>query len=393
MADFGLNPSPIGNPTELGLNIGTAAANQYQQQQAIDLMQQKIQQAKLQTGFEQQGGLSVEHGAMPKNELISQLQAVLATRNDLTDQQKGDIIQNAKDSMPDVLSGWDAGRFLQTLREGKQPPTQFGGGVSGATILQTDPKAQDLNDNPLNPQGFYQMGEDGSYRLTSQPPAEVTAAGKLTAPSTWSFVGNSADGTPVLMNKQGEFKLGDVGGTGNSPVLPKSSTMPTSQARSTAEFAETVLPHIDEMRSLIQQADAAGYIGPAAGRIYGEFLVGKVGSTGDAQADQLLGHLRAVDSLMKTATMKVHFGSRGGQQMYDHFSEMLNTGKQSAATLNGALDGIESFMQGYAQAGNPQTIGQPINAPNAPSGIAPAAPTPTGQPTGNRRPLADILGQ
>ncbi len=125
---------------------------------------------------------------------------------------------------------------------------------------------------------------------------------------------------------------------------------PTSQTKSTAEFARTIIPHIDTLRNLVEEADQKGYIGPAAGRVYGEFLAGKVGSTGDREADQLLGRLRATDSLMKTGTMKVHFGSRGGSQMYDHFSDMLNTGKQSKAVLNGALDGIEEFMQGYSDA-------------------------------------------
>lgn len=128
----------------------------------------------------------------------------------------------------------------------------------------------------------------------------------------------------------------------------------TTSTRSSAEFANTIIPHIDEMRRLIQDADEKGFIGPASGRIYNEYLAGKVGSTGDADADATLGKLRAYDSLLKSGTLRVHFGSRGGTQMYDHFSDMLNTGKQSAGVLNGSLDAIESFMQGYADAGKSQ---------------------------------------
>lgn len=168
-----------------------------------------------------------------------------------------------------------------------------------------------------------------------------------------NFIGNDAQGNPLFADKEGNISLGKVPGAGGH-VLPKTSTMPTSQTRASGEFADTLMPHIQHMRELIQAADAKGYIGPAAGRGYSDFLVGKVGTTGNPEADNLLGELRATDSLVKTAAMKVHFGSRGGQEMYDHFSNMLNTGRQSAAVLNGSLNGIQSFMQGYSDAAKPK---------------------------------------
>lgn len=172
-------------------------------------------------------------------------------------------------------------------------------------------------------------------------------------PESVTYMGNTPDGKPLLLSKDGTISIGKVPGDG--PVLPKSSTQPTAATRTTSEFARTIIPHIDTMRDLVNQADAKGFIGPAAGRIYSNFLTGKVGTTGNAEADRLLGRLRATDSLLKTGAMKVHFGSRGGTQMYDHFSDMLNSGKQSKAVLNGALDGIQDFMQGYANPGNPSS--------------------------------------
>lgn len=166
-----------------------------------------------------------------------------------------------------------------------------------------------------------------------------------------TFIGNDADGTPLLMNKKGVISRGTV--PGGSSILPKTSTMSTSSTRSSSEFAQTLLPHINHMRDLIDQADAKGYIGPASARVYGQFMAGKVGSTGNPDADNLLGELRATDSLIKTGAMRVHFGARGGEQMYDHFSDLLNSGKQSSAMLNGSLNGIQSFMEGYAAAGSP----------------------------------------
>lgn len=165
-----------------------------------------------------------------------------------------------------------------------------------------------------------------------------------------AYMGNTPDGKPLLLWKDGTISIGKV--PGDVSVLPKSSTQPTAATRTSSEFAKTIIPHIDTMRDLVNQADAKGFIGPAAGRIYGDFLTGKVGTTGDPEADKLLGRLRATDSLLKTGAMKVHFGARGGTQMYDHFSDMLNSGKQSKAVLNGALDGIQDFMEGYANPGS-----------------------------------------
>lgn len=181
--------------------------------------------------------------------------------------------------------------------------------------------------------------------------------------NTKHYIGNSPDGDAIFSDNDGNMITPDKK-VYTGQVLPKSSTMATSSTRGSAEFATTILPHITEMRDLIKQADAAGYIGPASGRIYNQFLAGKVGSTGDENADQLLGKLRAMDSLLKTGAMRVHFGARGGANMYDHFSDMLNSGKQSAANLNGSLDTMEDFMKGYASAGQPKGA-KPKNQPDS----------------------------
>ncbi len=189
---------------------------------------------------------------------------------------------------------------------------------------------------------------------------------KPSAPSKY-YMGNDPDGNAIFGDKNGNM-FGPDGSAYQGKVLPKSSNMPTSSTRSSSEFATTILPHIDEMRQMIKDADSKGYIGPAAGRVYGQFMAGKVGSTGNDDADQLLGKMRAMDSLLKTGSMRVHFGARGGANMYDHFSDMLNTGKQSAAMLNGSLDTMQKFMEGYAAAGKPAGNSKPENN-NDPLGI------------------------
>lgn len=181
---------------------------------------------------------------------------------------------------------------------------------------------------------------------------KVPRGSKIISPSgeTVTYVGNTEDGKMILMGKTGSMTTTNPPGGGSA--LPKTSTMPTSTTRGSAEFATALIPHINEMRNLIQQADARGYIGPAAGRIYGQFLAGKVGTTGNADADALLGKLRTTDSLIKSGMLRTHFGARGGQQMYENFSGMLNSGKQTSAMMNGSLDAMQSFLKGYSEAGN-----------------------------------------
>jgi ribosomal protein L9 len=125
--------------------------------------------------------------------------------------------------------------------------------------------------------------------------------------------------------------------------------MPTASVRTMGETAATVLPHIEDLRGLIAEADKQGLLGPLRGRV-SAFLAGRVGTTGDAKVDALLGKLRSSDSFMSSAMVRTHFGARGGQQMYGKFIEMLDTGKSTPEMLNGALDTFESYAKGYAQA-------------------------------------------
>lgn len=125
---------------------------------------------------------------------------------------------------------------------------------------------------------------------------------------------------------------------------------PTQSIRSMGETAATVLPHIEELRGLIQEAESKGLLGPIRGRV-SQFLAGKIGSTGNKDIDSLLGRLRSADSLMSSALLRTHFGARGGQGLYDKFINLLDTGKSTPEALNGTLDEFKSYAEGYAQAG------------------------------------------
>lgn len=230
-------------------------------------------------------------------------------------------------------------------------PTSKAGLAKYKKNLETQKLQKELDKPPKGPEGYYDVSGNKHFDL---PPGSHllpdSSKGGSSSTGSQHYIGNAEDGSPVNQDKQGNFFVN--GQPYNGKILSKSSETATASTRSSAEFAKTVVPHIQDMRNLVKEADQKGYIGPAAGRAYNQFMAGSVGSTGNPDADKLLGRLRATDSLLKTGAMKAHFGARGGQQMYDHFSELLNSGKQSAAMLNGSLDTLESFMQGYADAGS-----------------------------------------
>lgn len=147
------------------------------------------------------------------------------------------------------------------------------------------------------------------------------------------------------------------------PYKQNSSFAPTANMRTMQQMAQTMPVHIQELRGLIDEADQKGYIGPVAGRVYQDFLAGKVGTTGNPDADALLGQMRAADSLVSSALLRTHFGGRGAMQAYDVFRGLLPSGG-TKQLLNGALDEFDSYVKGYSTAGTPQTTGRGAPATN-----------------------------
>lgn len=125
---------------------------------------------------------------------------------------------------------------------------------------------------------------------------------------------------------------------------------PTSTSRATAEFATTLLPHIDEAKQMVNDLDKRGKLGPILGR-WNEFMAGTVGA-----GDEDYATFRMTMNLLKTGLMRIHVGARGGVQLLAKFDKLLAEGKMDKATLNGALTAYESFAKGYAELG--QAVGK-----------------------------------
>jgi hypothetical protein len=117
-----------------------------------------------------------------------------------------------------------------------------------------------------------------------------------------------------------------------------------AQTRQTAEFAQTVKPHIQEIYKLID-AMPAEKIGPVFGR-WNEFLAGKFGA-GDPDYVRLRNNINLLDS----AVARIHGGARGGGSppMIEYMHNMLGAGPKDAATMRAGLDVFNEWVNRYAQ--------------------------------------------
>jgi len=98
------------------------------------------------------------------------------------------------------------------------------------------------------------------------------------------------------------------------------------------------------------------------------FLLGTVGSTGDAAMDEQLSQLRADLTLTGSATSKFHINSVRQAEMFD---QMIGTGKSSAEAIQGFLNAVEEWARksstqglGYGETG--------ATAPGGPPAVIPA---------------------
>lgn len=154
--------------------IAQNAANTQNQQQLVEQAIEHTKQAKMQTGLQEQGGLAAEKGLVPKEQVIAEIKAILATRDDLEDDAKQKIVDDATQTMPNIMNGYDVARFTSALRESKQPNGTWGPAFSGKEVQGG---ATDVAGNPINPQSHYQQSSEGEYRQAGDQQANIKAEG------------------------------------------------------------------------------------------------------------------------------------------------------------------------------------------------------------------------
>lgn len=121
-----------------------------------------------------------------------------------------------------------------------------------------------------------------------------------------------------------------------------------AQVRTRLDLASHVTDGIDQAQASLDEAEKAGVLGPLAGRTYGEFLSGKVGSTGDEKTDELLGRLRMDLQAASTGFAALH--GRGGANagMARDIEHKMDSTYMSHALISGGLKSIKGWTTRYA---------------------------------------------
>ena len=114
-----------------------------------------------------------------------------------------------------------------------------------------------------------------------------------------------------------------------------SVNVPTSVTRTMYESAPAVKSLAQQTATSIDRAEKK--LGPLAGR-WSDIWVGKVGAT-----DPDIKKLRVDVALLTTRLMRMHVGGRGGEMMLKHFSELLDTAKDSPENMRAALTEIMQY--------------------------------------------------
>ena len=123
----------------------------------------------------------------------------------------------------------------------------------------------------------------------------------------------------------------------------------TSPTRSMIEMAPTVKGFVDKISKLVEEE--ANGLGPLKGR-WNEFMTGKVGAPNPEYAK-----MRTDVTLLRSALLKMHVGSRGSQVMLQEFRDVLDQGKDSPENMLAALGEIGSYAEDLENRGKQQPGG------------------------------------
>lgn len=169
-----------------------------------------------------------------------------------------------------------------------------------------------------------QAGQNAPARGASGP--RIVAKGNV--PNL--MVGSMPDGTQIA----GTFS--DLQKAGASSI----SKLPANLAQQTVIARQLIAPSgLFALAEKDLSKFKPGELEALAPR-WNEFLAGKVGA-GDPRYVALRTH---VNGLLSTALMQAHVGSRGGENMMEHFEDIANAGKMNQQTLRAALQAERDYV-------------------------------------------------
>ena len=126
--------------------------------------------------------------------------------------------------------------------------------------------------------------------------------------------------------------------TTGKPIGTGMPGAPTQNTRSTAQMAQR---YLDEYPRISADVNAAAdNLGPISGRKAIGFMLGAIGSTGGAKADQQLAKLRADLALTGSNVARFHINSVRQAELFDR---LIAAGKSPAPAIQGTLDAFRDW--------------------------------------------------
>jgi hypothetical protein len=162
------------------------------------------------------------------------------------------------------------------------------------------------------------------------------------APTPFTYV--TPDGTVGIAQPGQRLPPGAV-----SPTQFGSMSMPTAFTKTQVASADTVKQMAEKLKNDIEPLISS--LGPAAGR-WNELWTTEAGTKNPAFAK-----FKTNTTLLSSKLMNMHVGSRGGQEMMQHFNELIGQAKQDPANLQSTLDAIIEYADLVKSHGSSQPQG------------------------------------
>lgn len=140
----------------------------------------------------------------------------------------------------------------------------------------------------------------------------------------------------------------------------------TNTMKTMKQQAQSTLPFID--KAMDETEKVAQLLGPGEGR-WNDFMQGKIGVS-----DPAFAHYKDEIGMVSTAVTLAHARGRMSNELFEHFQQMFDAGKQAPENMIAALQVAQEWLGEYAKMGDPGSPQNPgTGAPGAPSNTTPHA--------------------
>ena len=266
---------------------------------------------------------------------------------------------------PKIIDRQGGGKSVATgaqLLNGTSPtpiPDSLGAGDATNKSSYTSPSGQTTSSSRKGPSAARPLAAPQlptSAAPSALPPASTVlppAPKKTAAPpqvkpfdpsnrtdSIVQAIGNDAANWKLATNAADKYQIGQ-----RMAQLGIEPGNVTGSMRDRAKNARLILGHLDQINSIIDQAEKDGELGVVATR-WNDFLTNKLGD--DPTKDHTFAKLSSELGFLSTAVAMAHGGMRGGSSptMVEHWEKALDA--KDPGTLKAKLGEARKWMQGYA---------------------------------------------